>query len=315
MISRRLERFPPRQQCFIEFGGPFDRRAEQGLCEVMEISVGGIEQDDAPILKQPRKEQGKRTAQTFTRTIRLAQPGRNFGISQQPGGALDYVLNLRPELDGPHGRIGHAVTFKCVAFHREWFRKAARGEQRYLVDLGQIVVLGRQPEDRNAVHSVRRRLFRQFDRRQRFEDRKQRPAEETDLLPRNRRQRSAPEPVKVGQRLPRGAPRAILPLENLAHPGATRGVVNNARGLVLHPLGKDRRARIKSVDGRSVGKIIKKQACGVRNLCERQTLRLHRQLSAHLSAHFSINRRIFAIRMCSQSLGSQRERVLARVQK
>ena len=42
--------------------------------------------------------------------------------------------------------------------------------ERDMVDLGQIVILGRQPKDRDAVHSGRRRLFRQFDRRQRLED-------------------------------------------------------------------------------------------------------------------------------------------------
>ncbi len=193
VISRRLDRLASRQQCLIEFGGAFDRRAEQGFCEIVKIRVRRIEQDDAPIRKQPRKQQGKRTAQSFTRTIRLAQPRRDLGISQQASRAFDHRLNLRPKLDGPHGRIGHGVTFKRVAFHREWFRKAMLGKQRHMVDLGQIVILGRQPEDRNAVHSSRRRLFRQFDRRQRLENRKQRPAKETDLLSRNRRQRSAPQ--------------------------------------------------------------------------------------------------------------------------
>ncbi len=180
-----------------------------------------------------------------------------------------------------------------------------------MVDLGQIVILGRQPKNRDAVHSGRRSLFRQFDRRQRFEDRKQRPAEQTNLLSRNRRQRAAPEPLNICQSLGRSAPSAILPLKNFANLGATRGVVIDALGFFLNPLGKNRRARIHPANGRSVGKIIKEEACGVRNLRERQTLSLHRQLSAHLSAHG----RILAIRISSQSLGSPRERFLARVQK
>ncbi len=75
------------------------------------------------------------------------------------------------------------------------------GKQRYLVDLGQIVVLRRQPEDRDAVYSSRRRRFRQLDRRKRLENRKQRPAKQTDLLPRNRRHRASSQPLDILQRL------------------------------------------------------------------------------------------------------------------
>src|SRR5208283_5411694 len=37
VISRRFERLAPPKQRLIEFGGPFDRRAEQGFCEIVEI--------------------------------------------------------------------------------------------------------------------------------------------------------------------------------------------------------------------------------------------------------------------------------------
>ena len=60
---------------------------------------------------------------------------------------------------------------------------------------------------------------------------------------------------------------------------------------------------IKFANGRSIGKIIKEETCGMRNLRERQTLRFHRQLSML----FWIHRRILAIRICSHSLGRPRE--------
>ena len=89
--------------------------------------------------------------------------------------------------------------------------------ERDMVDLGQIVILSGQPEDRDAVHSGRRSLFRQLDRRQRLENREQRPAKQTNLLSRNRRQRSPPEPLNIRQSLGRSPPSAILSLENFAN--------------------------------------------------------------------------------------------------
>src|ERR1700674_3983266 len=240
VISRRLERLAPRQQRLIEFGSPFNRRPEQRFCEIVEIFVRWIEQDDAPIRKQPRKQQAKRAAQTLSRTIRLTQPRRDLGISQKSGGMLDHGLNLPPELDSPHGRVFHRITIKRRTLNYEAFRQPLLGKERNMVDLGQIVILGRQPEHRDAVHSGRRRLFRQLDRGQRFEDRKERPAEETDLLPRNRRERSSLKPLNIGQSLGGGAPRAILPLENVANLAAARSIVGDALGFVLYPLGKNR---------------------------------------------------------------------------
>ena len=151
----------------------------------------------------------------------------------------DHRLDLRTKFHRAHRRVRQAV-----AFHGEQFRKSVLGSKRHMIDLGQIMVLGSQPENRNAVHSGRRRLFRQLDRGQRLEDRKQRAAKKTDLLSRNRRQRSSPEALDIGQRLGRGAPRLVLPLQNFADLGATRGVVNHALGFFFHPVGKNRRAWI-----------------------------------------------------------------------
>src|ERR1700685_2051385 len=171
-----------------------------------------------------------------------------------------------------------------------------------MVDLGQIVVFSRQPENWYAWHSGGRRLTRQLARRRCLEDRKQRAAKEAYLLPCNRRERPVPKPINIGQRLRRSSPRTILAFENLAKPSAPRVIVDNTPGLVFHPFGEDWRAWIKAANGRSIGKIIKEEGGGVRNLLEGQTLRLHRQLSGHLSIH----RRILAIRICLRSTGSQR---------
>lgn len=178
-----------------------------------------------------------------------------------------------------------------------------------MIDLGQIVVLGSQPEHRNAVHSSRRSLFGKLDRRERLEDREQRPAKKTNLLPSNRRQRSTPQTLNIRQRLSGGAPCPVLPLKNLAHLAASRIVINHALRFVLNPLRKNRRPWIKTVNRRIVGKIIKKKTCGMRNLRKRQTLRFHRQLPGHLSRHKSV----LTIRICSHSLRRARGVFVTRV--
>ena len=177
MISRGIERFASRQQRLIKFGDPLNRRPEQGFCEIVKIFLRRIKQDDTRIRKQPRKQQGKRAAQTLSRTIRLTQPSLDLGIAQQRGGTLDYRLNLRSELDGPHGRVVHGMTCKRLTLNHESFRQPVLRKQRDMIDLGQIMILSSQPKDRDTVHSSGRSLFRQLDRSQRLEDRKQRPPE------------------------------------------------------------------------------------------------------------------------------------------
>src|SRR5713101_354902 len=105
-----------------------------------------------------------------------------------------------------------------------------------MIDLGQIVILGRQPEDRDAVHSSHRRLFRQLDRGQRFEDREQRPTEECNLLPSNRRQCPSAKPFNIGQSLSRAATSAILAIQNFPRLAPARGVGISSLRFVYYPL-------------------------------------------------------------------------------
>jgi len=204
-------------------------------------------------------------------------------------------LNLRPELTVPTGASGTAF-FKRMALRRQSFRKAVLGKQRRMVDLGQVVILGRQPEDRDAIHSRCRRRFRKFDRRERFEIENSGPPKRPTCCPVTavsapRRSRSIFASV-FGEASQRDSA-----LENLAHLTAARGVINHARGFVLHPLGKNRRPWIHTANRWSVGKIIEEEAGRVRNMLEGQTLRLHRQFSRHLSIHWRIfaNPHVFSV--------------------
>ena len=170
-----------------------------------------------------------------------------------------------------------------------------------MVDLSQIVILGGKPEYRDTVDTRRGSLFRQFDRGQCLENRKQRPSEQTHLLPRNCRQRASAEPLNIRHRLRRSPPGTVLPLQNFAHLAPTRGIVNDVLRFVFHPLRKNWRPWIHHANGRSVREIIKEKTRSVRNLAERQTLRFHRQLPRHLSIH----PRTSAIRIVFVSIASQ----------
>src|ERR1700675_618101 len=171
------------------------------------------------------------------------------------------------------------------------------GSQSNVVDLGQIMILGREPENRNAINASCCRLFRQFDCGQRFENRKQRPAKKTDLLSGDSGQCASLEPINICQRFGGGSPGTILALENFAHLGASRLVIPDLLGFVVHPLGKKRRTRIESANRWSVRKIIEEERCGVWDLLEGQTLRFHWQVTRQLSLHSSLHRSMVVTRI------------------
>src|ERR1700692_820689 len=96
------------------------------------------------------------------------------------------------------------------------------GSQSNVVDLGQIMILGREPENRNAINASCCSLFLESDGVQRFENRKQRPAKKTDLLSGDSGQCASLEPINICQRFGGGTPGTILALENFDHLGATQ---------------------------------------------------------------------------------------------
>ena len=158
-------------------------------------------------------------ANSRANALPIVSPGRYASRSQlatsvSPSSAAARAttgLDFRPELDRSHRSV-----FDGVAFYRQAFRDAAFRDQRHVVDFGQIVIFGRQPENRNAVHPGSGRLSASLTAVKRLENRKQRPAEKSDLLSGNRRERPASQPVDVGERLRAGSPLSILPTSRIS---------------------------------------------------------------------------------------------------
>ena len=86
-----------------------------------------------------------------------------------------------------------------------------------MIHFGKIMIVGGQPENRNCIDALGCRLLRQLDRSQRFVEREHRPAEKSDLLPRNHCERTLAEALKIGQSFRRRIPRFVLPLKDRSH--------------------------------------------------------------------------------------------------
>ena len=148
-----------------------------------------------------------------------------------------------------------------------------------MIHLSQIVVVGGKPENRNSVNSRGSRFTGKFHRAESFVEGERGSAEESDLLSRNDGGRSLTHAVQIGERLFRGAPGAVLPLENIGHLLAARRFVGNLSRFLFQPLMKIRGSRIKASNLGSVSQEILEKARGMRDLREWDTVGLHRQRS------------------------------------
>ncbi len=81
------------------------------------------------------------------------------------------------------------------------------------MDLRPIMVLRRQPKDRNTIDASFRGLLGELHRMQRFINGKYRPAKKSDLLPRYNGKRPLEQAVNVLYRFCRRSPCMVLPSE------------------------------------------------------------------------------------------------------
>src|SRR5439155_4525710 len=86
-----------------------------------------------------------------------------------------------------------------------------------MIDFGQVMVFGCQPENRDAVHSLSRRPSRQLDRREAFTNREERPPEKPHLLTRNHTSRASAEPFNVVEGSCRCVQVRVLAFEDLGY--------------------------------------------------------------------------------------------------
>src|SRR6266496_5173133 len=104
-----------------------------------------------------------------------------------------------------------------------------------MVHLGQIMVVGSQPENRDSIDSGLGSLLCQFDCGERLVNREHGAAEKSYLLPSDDRRRTLAQALEVGKSLRRGVPGSILALKNRGDTLAPRGIVGDLCGFRFDP--------------------------------------------------------------------------------
>src|SRR5215475_2850307 len=82
---------------------------------------------------------------------------RGFGFAQQPGGLLNQRVDLFSKTHIAYRRSGQAVTRGA-----EKFQSAIGPGDRYMIDFGEIVIVGGEPEYGHRVDSRGRGFLGQF---------------------------------------------------------------------------------------------------------------------------------------------------------
>ena len=180
--------------------------------------------------KQPREQPGVRTGKRFAVAIAFAQIIRRQRLAQQLRSSLHQLVralsksNVRDRrIELAFGRGGKRRKLKLVV------------QQQRLIDFGQIVVFRRHPENRDTRNARTLHLFRQRQHRRSLEQRQQRPAKQSDLLPGHHREGAFPQPPNIVQRLFRSSPAAILLLQHIGNLSVNLGPVRHDRSSAPQP--------------------------------------------------------------------------------
>ena len=127
-------------QRFFEFTCALNRGAEDGLAERVELCPGGIHHDEAMRCKESRHEAGEGQTKRCIGGVTLAEEIADRGEGEQFAGLIETLFDSGADLDSADGvsRVGQANTERldCVL-----------AEKFYLIDLREVVIFGRQPED------------------------------------------------------------------------------------------------------------------------------------------------------------------------
>src|SRR5579862_7668039 len=187
---------------------------------------------------------------------------------------IDHGRDLVTETHCAHWR-----TRNIMARGRQYLQSAIRGRQCYMVHLSKVVIVGGQPEHRHSVDSRARCFFREFHCGQSLVDGKHRAAEKPHLLARNHSSRSLAQAIEVRERLFRRTPGSVLFVENRGDPFPSQFVIRDAASFLFQPFSGLWGPGIEPLDLRGISEEVEEKTRGMRDLRERETLRLHRQHS------------------------------------
>src|SRR5205814_2633422 len=131
-----------------------------------------------------------------------------------------------------------------------------RPGNRNVIDFGQIMILGGEPENWDRINPAGGSFIREFDGSQGFVDRKHWPAEQPHLLSRQHGASAGAEASDIFQRAAGRTPIFVLTRQNVRHALTAMRIVLNARNLVGKPVRKGGWAAVKLANARRICKKI-----------------------------------------------------------
>src|SRR5260370_5569259 len=246
----------------------------------MQLRIQGVQKDDALIAKNFGVELGKGCGQSFA----LAIGGRQqLGYRRSP--KQDFQLlkcssDLLVEGDHTDGR-----AFRMWWIHAQPFEMVS-SRQVHEVDLGQVVILAGQPENRNCSS-----LLGKLGRGDRFESTKGRPGGKPPVLTGHDRRRAVSQTLNVLESLGPGAEFLVLTLQNVRHHFAAIVWVNDALLLFFPPVPCQRRPGVETANLVKMMEEVVKETAGVRNARKWKTLRIHDSVLRRLHEQIGLNLR------------------------
>ena len=185
------------EQRFSERKGIVESAQKDRGNQAMETNVERIDENDSAACEQARHEPAESRAEGFARRIGFVQRTRNFVGAR----ALQGLSGSADErLDGFAKRdFAHALADIFVASGQVVARQAVARHPGRVIHLGEVVVLGGEPEDGHGIDAAARGFFRDAHRGDRFIKGVRWAGEKPYLLARDDRNRAGSQPIEISR--------------------------------------------------------------------------------------------------------------------
>jgi hypothetical protein len=223
VIARGFEFGGTGEQCCFKFLGVLDRVAEGGRSQRVEVASGSVHHDEALLGEQASHQPGERAAKGQRYVVRgmrvaIAEQIADGRVAKQFARMIEQGVDVAIESDVSDGRgMVRRLRAEAQRFDRCF------AEQRDLVDLFEVVVLGGEPEDGDVFDAGRgRRLFGASYGGGGLEQGEQRASEQSDLLAGDDGASTSAKFGDVGERCRSGAKAKALAFQRIGQGGRVR---------------------------------------------------------------------------------------------
>jgi hypothetical protein len=256
------------EQGFFELFGALDGCAQGGSAEGVEGAAGGVHDDEALVGEELRHEPGEGAAESGAGSVEGAKLIADRSVAEKLAGAVERGLDARAEDDAADGDRDRGAEAGGEGFDRCF------GEEVKLIDLGEVVVFGGEPEDGDVVDAGCGGGVRGAgDCGRGLEQSKERAAEEADLLAGDDGAGSMAQLLHVGEGLRTGP---VFEAFGVKGSGETFGIGGWTDG-VMHPGSAEGLGAVPAAHGRAFrhGEIVAIERGDVRQDRDGITLSAH----------------------------------------